>query len=154
MTVVYKVGSFKEFGQHLKKLLKKKESRIKREAARKTVEYAVILIKENSPVALGDLIKSAHTKGNNKAVVDAPHSVAVEVGSRPHTPPLAPLIEWAKQQPSTAFGGDPEALARAVQHAISVNGTHPTFFVRNQISKIGLKYLEEIRAALDIEENI
>lgn len=153
MTVVYKVGSFKEFGQHLRKLLKKKQQRIKKEAARKTVEYAVVLIKENSPVALGDLIKSVHAEGT-KAIVDAPHSVAVEIGSRPHMPPLEPLIEWAKQQPSTAFGGDPEALARAVQHAISVNGTKPTFFVRNQISKIGLKYLEEIRTALDIEENI
>jgi hypothetical protein len=150
MSVEYKVGSFKEFEEHLKGLLKKKEERIKK-AALKTVEFAVIQIKENAPVALGDVLKSVHAE-DNVAVVDAPHAAALETGSRPHTPPLQPLIEWAKQQPEIAFGMSPEQLARFVQQAIKVKGTKPTFFVGNQISKIGLEYLRLIQEALSTPE--
>ena len=34
--------------------------------------------------------------GQSSVVADAPHAAAVEVGSRPHTPPLAPLIAWVQ----------------------------------------------------------
>lgn len=52
------------------------------------------------PRAFGELAASIHvedgTPGNSSVVADAPHAAAVEVGSRPHTPPLGPLIAWVQ----------------------------------------------------------
>jgi hypothetical protein len=59
-------------------------------------------IEPNLPVAFGDLRKSLHVDaeeilaGHVRIVLDAPQAAALEVGSRPHVPPLEPLIAWVK----------------------------------------------------------
>lgn len=100
-----------------------------RGAIRASVKAAVNIIKSNTPVAFEDLKKSVHAEGN-EVVVDAPHAVAVEVGSRPHVAPLAPIIAWAYQ-----VGGDRE-MAGAVWKKIATEGTRPRWFVRGSIPAI------------------
>lgn len=60
-----------------------------------------------APVDVGTLKSSihAHQTGPRSAEIraDAPHAGIVEVGSRPHTPPLGPLIEWVKRH-GASFG--------------------------------------------------
>lgn len=59
-------------------------------------------IEPNIPIAFAELRGSLHVDaeeilaGHVRILLDAPHACAVEVGSRPHTPPLAPLIAWVK----------------------------------------------------------
>ena len=110
------------------------------------------IIARAAPVDLGSLKSSIHVESlptGARIVIDAPHAAAVEFGSRPHTPPLAPLIAWVKRH-RAAFGiagrgtkrdtrgrftASPEviAAARAIQRKISIYGTKPRYFVRNSI---------------------
>lgn len=59
-------------------------------------------IEPNLPIAFGGLRGSLHVDasaaggGKVRIVLDAPHAAALERGSRPHTPPLEPLIAWVK----------------------------------------------------------
>jgi hypothetical protein len=96
----------------------------------------------------GTLKSSVHVEalpnGSPRIVIDAPHAAQVELGSRPHTPPLAPLVEWVRRH-RLAFGmkanprgqeADFVAIARAIQRKIALNGTKPTYFVRNSLPKL------------------
>lgn len=47
------------------------------------------------PIAFKELVDSLEANPTS-ITADAPHSAAVEDGSRPHKPPLAPLIAWVK----------------------------------------------------------
>ncbi|HEY2517090.1 MAG TPA: hypothetical protein VGI39_39730 [Polyangiaceae bacterium] len=65
-------------------------------------------IENNLPIAFGKLRGSLHVdaaemslngpprRGKVRVVLDAPHAAALETGSRPHTPPLGPLLAWVK----------------------------------------------------------
>lgn len=67
-----------------------------KKAARVT---ARVVAKDLVPKAFGELSESIHVVDaiNGSAVVaDAPHAEAVELGSRPHMPPLDPIIRWVK----------------------------------------------------------
>ncbi|SDG61833.1 hypothetical protein [Thalassobaculum litoreum] len=51
-----------------------------------------------------------------------PHALHVELGTRPHMPPIAPLVDWAKAK----FGVDPEEAERiawGVARKIAAKGT-------------------------------
>ena len=68
-------------------------------ALREVAGIARLFIREHVPVAFGELRSSVHaesTKRGAQTIANAPHAAAVEVGSRPHTPPLEPLIAWVK----------------------------------------------------------
>ena len=71
-----------------------REKRI-RGAIKKTATAGTTVVKRNVPVAFGELRESVHATGT-KIVIDAPHAAPVEVGSRPHWMPLAPLIAWVR----------------------------------------------------------
>jgi hypothetical protein len=69
-------------------------------SVRKTALQARNLVKRTVPRAFAELANSVHVvhlgPGHSQVIVDAPHAAAVEVGSRPHTPPLEPLVRWVK----------------------------------------------------------
>lgn len=69
-------------------------------------------------------------------VVDAPHAVFVDQGTRAHMPPVGPLIVWATRK----FGLPPEkaeAVAWAVAKKIAREGVAPRFFMRKAMAQIG-----------------
>ncbi len=85
------LGAFARlFAQHQAE----REKRI-RGAIMKTASAGVSIVKRAVPVAFGELRESVHATGT-KIVIDAPHAAPVEVGSRPHWVPLAPLVAWVK----------------------------------------------------------
>lgn len=109
-----------------------------------------------APVDVGTLKSSMHVEGGimePRIVIDAPHAATVELGSRPHMPPLQPLIDWVKRH-RASFGikgkgsvrnkstgrfeasAEVVAIARAIQRKIAREGTRPTYFVRNAIPKL------------------
>jgi hypothetical protein len=94
----YHVRSLREiraaFGRHQRD----RERRL-RAAADATARAGVSLIKRRVPVAFGELRESVHAETREQGaavVVDAPHAAPVETGSRPHTPPLVPLVAWVR----------------------------------------------------------
>lgn len=112
MAVTYTVKSFSELQRHLEKLLKLKQQRV-REAAEKTARFAAVRIIELVPKAFTDLAHSVHVEGSS-AIVDAPHAAAVEIGSRPHTPPLEPLIKWVKLRGAQGLGPAGRPIGRRI----------------------------------------
>lgn len=90
----YKVASLKELGQLMKKHQSQRERRIKK-GVRKAAQRGAAYVRRNMPVAFGEL-RDDISSNATQVVSDAPHSEAVELGSRPHWMPLEPLIAWVK----------------------------------------------------------
>jgi len=103
--------TFTNLGQAIRQIVRdteKKENRVK--AARKAAAKfgAKYVIRETVPKAFGELAQSVHAdeeKGGWAVIADAPHAAAVENGSRPHMPPLEPLIAWVKLRGAQALVG-------------------------------------------------
>lgn len=98
-TVVCK--SFAEFRRVFKRDMLKKAKELQK-AVHATAKDGLEYIQNNTiPVAFGELRDSGHvetTGVTSKIIFDAPHAAAVENGSRPHCPPLAPLLRWVKHR--------------------------------------------------------
>lgn len=86
-----------------------------------------------SPVDTGLYAQSwGHKVGPNSVTVgnSAPHAPVIELGARPFTPPLAPLLAWAKRvlkdpsQPPN-YSSQVFALARYTQRKIAAEGMAP-----------------------------
>lgn len=145
--------------------MKKLQGRIV-EATHRAAELGKLVVYANAPVAFGPLRDSAHvvdTKTGSSIVVDAPHAASVELGSRPHWAPLAPLVAWVQLRGAEGVdagdtaSGVPKAvrdelasmgdglstptyaayvIAKRIQIAISKNGTKPHFFVRDSVPQV------------------
>lgn len=96
-TIVCK--GFRDFERKFKSDMLKR-AKLLQKAVHKTAEQGLDYANEHTiPVAFGELRDSGHvstTGAVTKIIWDAPHAAAVENGSRPHTPPLAPLLKWVK----------------------------------------------------------
>lgn len=115
-----------------------------------------------APVDAGILKSSIHVEAASdgaRIVIDAPHAGIVELGSRPHMPPLQPLIDWVKRHGKGLglgrtrvrdargrFTASPEvvAFARGLQQKIAREGTKPTYFVRKSLPKLARSFAAEI----------
>lgn len=71
----------------------------------------------------------------------APYASIIENGARPFTPPIGPLLQWAKRvlgdgsQPPD-YSKEVWALARGVQNKIKQNGMAPKHIMENEIPTI------------------
>lgn len=97
-----------------------------------------------SPVDTGEYANSwEFTELENAAVLGnfAPHAGIIENGARPFTPPIGPLLAWAKRvlnspsQPPN-YGSDVWGLARGVQNKITKNGMSPRRILEQAIPGI------------------
>lgn len=83
----------------IKKDTRGRERRL-RKARKGAAQFAKRYVIENTvPKAFKELADSIHVvaePNGDLVIADAPHAGAVENGSRPHTPPLEPLIAWVK----------------------------------------------------------
>lgn len=95
----YSVRNASELGRLLARHARARERGL-RAAVGQAARNGVSVVKRNVPVAFGELRESvrpeARASGGAAIVVDAPHAAPVETGSRPHTPPLAPLVAWVR----------------------------------------------------------
>jgi hypothetical protein len=94
----YQVGSLRDLGALLGRHQAERERRL-RAAALVAARQGVSVVKRRVPVAHGELREAVHAEDRPQGaavVVDAPHAAPVETGSRPHMPPLAPLVAWVK----------------------------------------------------------
>lgn len=74
------------------------------------------------PTATGVLLKAS-----------APHAGAVEHGSRPHMPPVAPLIAWARQKLGAV---DAKSVGWAIALKIKERGTKPNMYMARTVPVI------------------
>lgn len=102
-----------------------------------------------SPIDTGQYAASWNfTETENSIILGnfAPHAPIIEHGARPFTPPIAPLLAWAKrvlQSPSQPPDYDSEvwALAKGTQNKIKAEGMKP----RNVLEKMMPTILDNIR---------
>jgi hypothetical protein len=78
----------------------------------------------------------------------APHAIFMEEGTRPHRPPMLPLLEWAIRK-----GFDnPIAVARAVVKRIELEGIAPRFYFKRAYHKtlpyVGTAINREMKALI------
>jgi hypothetical protein len=94
----YVVRSASELARLLSRHARERDRRL-RAAVGDAARAGIRVVKRRVPVAFGDLRESVKPEPRARGaaiVVDAPHAASVETGSRPHTPPLAPLVAWVK----------------------------------------------------------
>ncbi len=96
--------------QQLSKLLvkhnKERNRRVRAAVVRSAIGGKKYIAEHTIPIAFQELVESlevrfrANAKGEGPAraqiVATAPHAEAVEKGSRPHLPPLEPILRWVK----------------------------------------------------------
>lgn len=101
----------------------------------RTLPYLV----EQSPVDQGFYAQSWDVRETPKTVMIgnyAPHAAIVEFGTRPFTPPIGPLLAWAKRvlkdpsQPG-AYSQSVWGLAKAAQASIAARGIIPRMVLQN-----------------------
>ena len=104
-------------------------------ATHETASTGAKLVAQGAPRAFGEIadgVVDIPLASGAKVRSTAPHSAAVEVGSRPHMPPVAPLVRWVKlrgmQGLQKGAKGAPRAVARMLrgQEKLRVEGTEVT----------------------------
>lgn len=124
-----------------------------RDATAKGVAHSLPDLVAASPVDTGLYAASWQMTVEEQAVTvgnSAPHAPIIEYGARPFTPPIAPLLAWAKrvlQDPSQPPDYSPEVwrLARGVQKKIAAQGMKPRNILQNMIPSIIENIREEYR---------
>jgi hypothetical protein len=97
-----------------------------------------------SPVDTGRYAASWNFTESERSVIlgnSAPHAPIIEKGARPFTPPIGPLLAWAKrvlQSSSQPPDYDSEVwgLARGVQNKIAQHGMKPRNILENALPMI------------------
>jgi hypothetical protein len=146
----YVVGSIAEFNKLFAKHQEARQKAVIRGLQRTAIRGAKEL-KLEIPVAFGELRDSVHPTDKTDGAtitIDAPHAAPVEIGSRPHTPPLAPLVEWMRLRGST----NPVQDAKKLQHYITVNGTKPHWYARSLLPTLKLLLGPAIMSELKASE--
>jgi hypothetical protein len=107
---------------------------------------------ESSPVDTGEYAASwDFTADEQSAILGnyAPHAPIIERGARPFTPPLQPLLAWAKrvlQDPSQPpdYSREVWALAQGTQQKIAREGMKPRNILEQAIPGIIANIKEEL----------
>jgi len=119
-------SSFKEMQKLFAKHQRARDKRIRAAVVRTAKHGRAYIISTTIPVAFGDLKNSLEVTGRGggavQIVANAPHAAPVETGSRPHWPPLAPLVAWVKKRGAQGLSKrKPRGTTSAIQ-AKSVAG--------------------------------
>lgn len=113
---------------------------------------SVSVLVEKSPVDTGQYASSWDVIKDEISVTllnYAPHASVIENGARPFTPPLEPLLQWAKRvlqdssQPPD-YSKEVRSLAFSVQRKIKLYGMLPKKILTNEMPNI----LERIKKEL------
>lgn len=96
------------------------------------VDFAFEKSQESCPVDEATLKKSGRIERlylNKKIIYDAPHAAYLEFGTRPHMPPVAPLIAWAKRVLRVS-DAEAKSIGWAIAKKIAEKGTEPQPYLR------------------------
>lgn len=92
---------------------------------------------------------------------DAPHAGILELGSRPHRPPLRPILEWVVRKFGTGKNTGKKSfvefsevephlfgIAKAIVRKIEAEGTRPHYMVRDSLPKLAEITKKQVEKAL------
>lgn len=125
-------------------------------AVRSGLMRSIPMLTEKSPVDTGLYASSWQFSETERSMIlgnIAPHAPIIEYGARPFTPPIAPLLAWAKRvlkdpsQPpdySSAVWG----LAKYTQKKIAAEGMKPRHILENAIPDIIRNIEAELRRVM------
>lgn len=146
-----KIVKLEDFSEELRK---SNETRLEdyKKAVIRGVQRSIPDLVAASPVDTGEYARSWDFTVDEKRLIlgnFAPHAPIIERGARPFTPPIGPLLAWAKRvlkSPSQPPDYDSEvwALAKGVQNKIAAEGMQP----KNVLEKTLPKIIENIRSEL------
>lgn len=149
----YNVG-LEEFAEIIRTLPQFSEAAIVRglrSSALRLVGLTVEQISEMGIVDTGELASSVDYRrlsNGGRVAVDAPHAGIMEMGTRPFTPPIEPLKEWALRKGLADNEKDAKAIAFAIRGAFQKHGIKPRHYMAEAIQKVIPIIGEEIRAEL------
>jgi hypothetical protein len=117
------------------------------------IQQELVLLVKKSPVDTGFFAQSwGVTQTEDKILLgnSAPYAPQIEMGARPFTPPLGPLLAWAKrvlQDPSQPPKYSPEvqALARGTQNKIAKFGLKPHRLLEQAVDDIMERVAARVR---------
>ena len=138
-----KTVKLENFSKELKEFTKKTLLEQQRAVANGLLQSIPDLV-ANSPIDTGQYASSWDFEITEKAAIIgnfAPHAPIIEIGARPFTPPIGPLLAWAKRvlgSPSQPPDYDSEvwALARGTQNKIAAQGMQPRNVLEKNIPMI------------------
>lgn len=124
-----------------------------KQAARAGAEKSIPELVKASPVDTGHYASSWAVIETDDAIYvgnTSPHAPIIEHGARPFTPPIAPLLAWAKrvlQDPSQPpdYSSQVWALAKYTQKKIAEKGMVPRKVLEQQIPMIIRNIADEFR---------
>lgn len=82
-------------------------------------------------------------------VVEAPHAPMIEYGTRPFTPPLAPLVAWVLRKGFADTEQEAIRIARGVQRAIAARGIEPRHFFAKAMARVRVIAVQEVKRELE-----
>jgi len=105
------------------------------------------------PEDTGELVRSAKTTLIDRGAIvsfDAPHAAFIEYGTRPHMPPLQPLMDWAIRKGLADTEEEAKAVAWKIAQKIKREGTTPKFFLARAVKQLSRRRIvsREIKAEL------
>lgn len=127
----------------------------------------VRIVAENTPVDEGIARagwQAQLTQDGAELFNDVPYAGVLEAGSRPHRPPLRPILEWVVRKFGLDLSNDQGArrsfedlgdvpsetmaIAMAVVNKIAREGTKPHWMVKNSLPKLREMLKEEVEGQL------
>lgn len=142
-----KVVALENFSQEVKKYAEKDIEKYKKSVVDALMKNFQDIIR-NSPVDTGLYAQSWDLLISEKNALlgnYAPHAPMIEYGARPFTPPIKPLLDWARRVLQKGdYTSEVWALARYTQNKIAQEGMKPKHVLTNQLDKI----LNDIRINL------
>jgi hypothetical protein len=150
--VAVKTIELKDFSKELAKYAEERKEDLKRATINAALRSVPRLVAK-SPVDTGLYAQSWDTQIDEESATVgnyAPHAPIIEYGARPFTPPIAPLLAWAKrvlQDPSQPpeYSSEVWALAKGTQAKIALKGIEPHHIMENEIPLIMEDLLTEMR---------
>jgi hypothetical protein len=147
-----RVIDLNKFSKEIGNLLPDQEKKLRKAVVNAVAQSIPELVKA-SPVDTGQYAASwDFTVEENSVILGnyAPHAPIIEYGARPFTPPIGPLLAWAKrvlQDPSQPpnYSDRVWSLAKHTQAKIAKFGMQPRHVMEKEIPAIIKRIREEIR---------
>ena len=149
----------KEYGARLRMGAAAMDSTVKK-ALYTAALIGEVIVSEKTPVDRGQAKNAwavVPTPDGADLINDAPHAGILELGSRPHRPPLWPILEWVvrkfgtgKKSITSFSDAEPHlvGIAKAIVEKIAAEGTEPHYMVRDSLPKLTEIAKREVERAL------
>ena len=153
--MVVKTVNLRDFAKELGKFSKEHLFKLQQATASGMAQSIPMAVKE-SPVDTGQYASSWDFSVEERSAFFgnfAPHAPIIERGARPFTPPIGPLLAWAKrvlQDPSQPpdYSNRVWALAVGTQKKIAREGMQPKHIMEKLIPKIIVNIKREMEKVL------